>query len=67
MECVTNEHAVAPNVSYTGHKMICFLNTDDFRNTWSAPKVMRIFFFLRSAEGPGKESGGRGRRRGGGT
>ena len=31
--------------------------------TRSVPKVMRINF-LRSAEGPGKESGGRGRRRG---
>ena len=32
-------------------------------HSWSVPKVMRMifFFFLRSAEGPGKESGGRGR------
>jgi len=32
--------------------------------TWSVPKVMRMIFFLRSAEGQGKVSGGRGRRRG---
>jgi len=31
--------------------------------TWTVPKVMRMIF-LRSAEGPGKESGGRGRWRG---
>ena len=33
------------------------------RSTWSVPKVMRMIF-LRSAEGPGNESGGRGRWRG---
>jgi len=42
MECVTTERAVDPNVSHTGHKMICFLNTDVFRNstgikTWAIP------------------------------
>ena len=32
-------------------------------HTWTVPKVMRMIF-LRSAEGPGKDSGGRGRWRG---
>ena len=32
--------------------------------TWTVPKVMRMIFFLCNAEGPGKDSGGRGRWRG---
>jgi len=32
--------------------------------TWSVPKVMSMIFFGRSAEGPGKENGSRGRCRG---
>jgi len=35
----------------------------DSKYTWTVPKVMRMIF-LRSAVGPGKDSGGRGRWRG---